>query len=186
MGNGKDISIWGAAWLPSTSKPKASNPMGIDFPEVKVSSLINPLTRSWDVDLLQALFKPKEAQLIRGIPLGNALASDRVIWPHTQSGVYTFKSGYYLLSQTRNSMNDDTDNPTPPRKLWKLIWSMLVLSTIWNFLWRAVNNAIPVKTSLVKRQVLSEATCEQCKLQPESVLHALWSCPCLNEVWEFD
>lgn len=186
VGNGKDISIRGATWLPSISEPKASNPMGIDFPEVKVSSLINPLTRSWDVDLLQALFKPEEAQLIRGIPLGNALASDRVIWPHTQSGVYTVKSGYYLLCQTRNSLNDDTDNPTPPRKLWKLIWSMTVPSKVWNFLWRAVNNAIPVMTSLVKRQVLSKATCEQCKLQPESVLHALWSCPCLNEVLEFD
>ena len=117
MGNGKDISIWGAAWLPSTSELKVSNPMGIDFPKVKVSSLINPHTRSWDVDLLRALFKPEEAQLIIGIPLGNASASDRVIWPHTLSSVYTVKSGYYLLSQDRNLLNDDTNNPTPPRKL---------------------------------------------------------------------
>ena len=78
VGNRKDISIWGAAWLPSTSEPKVSNPMGIDFPEVKGSSLINPHTHSWDVDLLQAMFKPEEAQLIRGIPLGNAFACDRV------------------------------------------------------------------------------------------------------------
>ena len=55
-----------------------------------------------------------------------------------------------------------------------------------NFLWRAVKNAIPVKTSLVRRQVLTEATCEQCKLQPKSVVHALWSCPCLKEVWDSD
>lgn len=33
---------------------------------------------------------------------------------------------------------------------------------------------------------MTEATCEQCKLQPESVLQALWSCPCLNEVWDSD
>ena len=133
MSNGKDISIWGAAWLPSTSEPKVSNPMGIDFPKVKVSSLINPHTRSWDVDLLRALFKPEEAQLIIGIPLGNASASDRVIWPHTLSSVYTVKSSYYLLSQDRNLLNDDTNSPTPPRKLWKFIWSMLVPSKVWNF-----------------------------------------------------
>ncbi|KAK7840190.1 hypothetical protein CFP56_016970 [Quercus suber] len=63
---------------------------------------------------------------------------------------------------------------------------MSVPSKVWNFLSRAAKTAIPIKTSLVKRQVLSEATCDQCKMQPESVLHALWSCPCLNEVWESD
>ena len=41
MGNGKDISIWSDAWLPSISTPRVSNPMGIDFPEVRVNSLIN-------------------------------------------------------------------------------------------------------------------------------------------------
>ena len=34
MGNGKDISILGAPWLPSTAKPKVNNPMGIDFLEI--------------------------------------------------------------------------------------------------------------------------------------------------------
>ena len=55
MGNGKDISIWSDAWLPSISTPKVSHPMEIEFPEVKVNSPINAYTRNWDVDLLQAL-----------------------------------------------------------------------------------------------------------------------------------
>ena len=45
----------------------------------KVSSLINPHTRNWDLDLLKALFTPEEARLIKSIPLGSASASDRVI-----------------------------------------------------------------------------------------------------------
>ena len=52
VGNGEDISIWSDAWLHSISTPQVSNPIGIDFLEVKVNSLINPHTRSWDVDLL--------------------------------------------------------------------------------------------------------------------------------------
>ena len=55
MGNGKDISIWSDAWLPSIFTPKVSNPMEIEFPEVKVNSPINAYMRNWDVDLLQAL-----------------------------------------------------------------------------------------------------------------------------------
>nr|POE97855.1 hypothetical protein CFP56_35423 [Quercus suber] len=79
--------------------------MGIDFPEIKVSTLINSHTRSWDVDLLKALFRPEEAQLISGIPLGSASARDKVIWPHNQSGVYTVKSGYYFLSRDRDLLD---------------------------------------------------------------------------------
>ena len=127
MGNGKDISIWGAPWLLSTSEPKVNNPMGIDFLEIKVNSLINPHTRNWDMDLLKALLTPKEAQLIRSIPLGNASARGRVIWPYTKFGVYTVKSGYYLLSNDKNLLNSDSNNPTSPRKLWKFIWSISVL-----------------------------------------------------------
>nr|POE50544.1 hypothetical protein CFP56_00008 [Quercus suber] len=37
--------------------------------------------RNWDVDLLQALFKPEEVQLIRGISLSDASACDRMkLW----------------------------------------------------------------------------------------------------------
>ena len=74
MGNGKDTSIWSDAWLPSISTPKVSNPIGIEFPEVRVNSLINAHTRNWDVDLLQTLFKLEEVQLIRGISLGDVSA----------------------------------------------------------------------------------------------------------------
>ena len=117
MGNGKDISIWSDAWLPSISTPRVSNPMGIDFPEVRVNSLINAQTRNWDVDLLQALFKPEEVQLIRGISLGDVSARDRMIWPHTQSGTYMVKSGYNLLSKEKENLDPLNTNPAPPQKL---------------------------------------------------------------------
>lgn len=83
MDNEEDISIWSDAWLPSISAPQVNYPMGIDFPEVKVNSLVNPHTWSWDVDLLQALFKPEKVKLIRGISLGDASTRDKVVWPHT-------------------------------------------------------------------------------------------------------
>nr|POE65578.1 hypothetical protein CFP56_57457 [Quercus suber] len=120
--------------------------MGIDFPEVRVNSLINDQTRNWNVDLLQALFKPEEVQLIRGISLGDVSARDRMIWPHTQSGTYTIKSGYNLLSKEKENLDPLNTNSAPPQKLWKIIWS----------------------------------------LSSEDVVHALWLCPCLNEVWEAD
>ena len=56
VGNGEDIRIWGYAWLPSKESPRLVNPVGINFPEIRVSSLINPLTQSWNDELLRGLF----------------------------------------------------------------------------------------------------------------------------------
>ena len=121
VGNGKDISIWSDAWLPFISTPRVSNPMGIEFPEMRVNSLINGQTRNWDVDLLQALFKPEEVQLIQGISLGDVSTRDRMIGPYIQSGTYTVKSGYNLLSKEKENLDPYTNNPTPSQKLWKTI-----------------------------------------------------------------
>ena len=88
--------------------------MGIDFPEVRVNSLINAQTRNWDVDLLQALFKPEEVQLIRGISFGDVSARDRMIWPHTQSRTYMVKSRYNLVSKEKENLDPLNTNPAPP------------------------------------------------------------------------
>ena len=57
--------------------------MGIDFPEIKISLLINSHTRNWDMDLLQALFRLEEVKLIRSIPLGNVSTRDKIVWSHS-------------------------------------------------------------------------------------------------------
>ena len=153
---------------------------------MRVNSLINAQTQNWDVDLLQALFKLEEVQLIRGISLGDVSARDRFIWSHTQSGTYTIKSGYYLLSMEKENSDPLNTSPAPPQQIWKTIWSLSIPPKVRNFVWRAAKNAIPIKMNLVKRQGLQEDICDHCKAHLEDVAHALWLCPCLNEAWETD
>ncbi|XP_030941423.1 uncharacterized protein LOC115966310 [Quercus lobata] len=38
--------------------------------------------------------------------------------------------------------------------------------------------------NLVRRRVLTDALCPECKVQPEDTQHALWSCPILQDVWK--
>ncbi|KAK7826170.1 hypothetical protein CFP56_032412, partial [Quercus suber] len=45
------------------------------------------------------------------------------------------------------------------------------------------HNAIPVKQNLKRRHILNEDVCELCKLETESVVHALWGCSQLTQVW---
>ena len=51
------------------------------------------------------------------------------------------------------------------------------------FLWRARRNAILTKQALMKRTIISDPTCERCKVDIEDQLHALWSCSEVDIVW---
>ncbi|XP_050241307.1 uncharacterized protein LOC126690228 [Quercus robur] len=48
----------------------------------------------------------------------------------------------------------------------------------------AASDALPSRVNLMKRKVLSDATCQVCGSEPESSLHALWMCSKLDMVWD--
>ena len=54
----EDIKIWGDNWLPSVTSTRVHGPLISEFQEATVSTLINPLTRSWDTDLLNIALSP--------------------------------------------------------------------------------------------------------------------------------
>ncbi|KAL0011488.1 hypothetical protein SO802_006596 [Lithocarpus litseifolius] len=63
---------------------------------------------------------------------------------------------------------------------------MAVPCKVRNFVWRACRNAIPTNLNLVRHCVIEDSTCSFCTQSPEYVLHSLWSCPSLTQVWEDD
>ena len=50
-------------------------------------------------------------------------------------------------------------------------------------MWRAGNDSVPTRAILVKRKVLDDALCQECKLHAEDTLHAVRSCPKLIDTW---
>ena len=61
-----------------------------------------------------------------------------------------------------------------------------MLGKIKHFLWKACSNALPTKENLLKRRITTEDTCHQCSSHSKSVLHALWDCASLHQVWDVD
>ena len=96
VGNGKLIHIWDDKWLPTPSTYKIiSPPNNIPlFP--MVSSLIDPMTKWWNVSTIRASFLPFEAKTILKIPLSHDLPEDKIIWIGNSRGNFTVKSTYHL------------------------------------------------------------------------------------------
>ena len=149
----------------------------------KVDILIDERTRQWNHELIEGIFIPEEADLIKTIPLSQQEAEDTLFWPFTHKGSYTSKSGYcFLKSEEKAEINDE--QMERDRTLWRGIWSLQVPNKIKNLIWRACRNSLLTKVNLQCQTIIDNVVCDRCKLVPKSAIHALWSCTELDVVWE--
>ena len=99
VGCGEDISIWDDAWLPSQEHPRVLSDIVPSFEDSRVADLINPSTRTWDVNLVHGLLSLEEAALVLSIPLRRTPVEDKIIWPFIPSGNYTVNSRSKFLAE---------------------------------------------------------------------------------------
>ena len=132
---------------------------------------------------LMGFFPKRKQQLLKKIPLCRRVAEDVLTWPHTQDGQYTCKSGYRFLKEEAElgyMQEASVSNST----LWKGIWFLQIPNKVKNLLWRACQNAMPIKATLVWRTIIDDPFCDRCHETHETPLHALWLCKELDSVWE--
>ena len=179
--------MWEDNWLPSLSHPRKQGPLTAEMQEARASSLINPLTHQWKTTLISSAFILDECELIKHIQLSKTPANDALFWPFVQSGHYSAKSSYFFLKQEARTSATPSQSPVDPSlTAWKKIWHLSVPCKVRNFIWRSYRNAIPTKTNLVRKCVIDNSSCPLCHDHQEDVLHALWYCPTLSQVWEGD
>nr|POF26930.1 hypothetical protein CFP56_37702 [Quercus suber] len=94
------------------------------------------------------------------------------------------KSGYRLLSEEDMKDSPSSSNLSPTKRIWKGIWSLKTPNKVKTLLWRAGTDSLPSKASLLKRKVVCNDLCSECKLESESSFHALWVCCVVAQVWE--
>ena len=108
---------------------------------------------------------------------------DSLYWPFTHNGVYNSKFGYQFR-KAEEALNEATKHVASDKALWKGVWSLQIPNKMRNLLWRACRNSLPTKQNLVRHTIIDNPLCDRCKLEPETPLHALWSCSELDVVWE--
>ena len=62
-------------------------------------------------------------------------------------------------------------------------WRINVPHKIRHFAWRACQDILPVRTNLVKRNVLQVDTCSGCNTEAEDAMHFFWKCTRAKELW---
>lgn len=80
VGSGIDIKICGDKWVPRPLTSRIQSLCKILNPEARVSALIDTNMNHWDVNLINQIFWPKEAALIKSIHVGGRHCKDRLVW----------------------------------------------------------------------------------------------------------
>lgn len=148
-----------------------------------VADLLEVESGWWNGALIDRNFLPFEAQKIKSIPICTTPQEDILIWPKTRDGNYSVKSGYQLLRELEISGLASSSDFGENKKFWYDLWKMKVPNKLKTFAWRACTNFLPTLDNLVKRKIISSPICPRCKREPETVIHALWSCETLGPVW---
>jgi hypothetical protein len=152
----------------------------------KVAELIDPITGSWDEELLRSLFCMVDVNRILQIPLNNQSFDDFIAWGLTNHGRYTVRSGYHL--QWRHTFGARGGQLALPgtsatNPVWKAVWRLKIQSKIKIFLWRALHGILPLKSILANRHVGNSGQCPVCSQAPEDVMHLIFQCDTAKQLW---
>lgn len=95
VGDGEWIRIWEDPWIPRGQMRRPITPRGAIL-LTKVSELIDPITGSWDIQLLNDVFWEEDVKEIMTIPV-RIDQNDFVAWHFDNKGTFSVKSAYHVL-----------------------------------------------------------------------------------------
>ncbi|XP_031120328.1 uncharacterized protein LOC116023467 [Ipomoea triloba] len=132
-------------------------------------------TNTWDHSILTDIFLPEDVGHISSIPISPGY-QDSWYWYGDPRGCYTVKSGYRALVGEQEHILTHFD-------MWIPLWKLKVPPKWKTFLWRAINDILPVTTNLLIKRVEVDPSCPKCGGAHEDVMHALVLCDFSQLVW---
>lgn len=188
VGNGNRISIWADPWIPEDGNFKVITPRPFHsgFPYA-VSDFIDPISRSWNFELLSTHLWEVDRQRVLSISIGGETAQDRLIWHYSKTGSFTVKSCYHMIISSdygeSSNLGVGGGQSGSTSINWDLIWRLKVPPKVHMFLWRATLDILPHYAELCRRRIRSTPTCDRCNIAEETTNHVLFGCCGRDEVW---
>lgn len=135
----------------------------------------------WNIPFLNQAFLPLDVDIIKYLPISQSYHRDQVCWYYDPSWKYMVKSGYKLACV--GSSESGQSGLGANYGWWRSLWKAKIVTKVKICLWRAFHDAFPCQSNLIKRHVPYIDCCPWCKMNGETLLHSLWSCPFANQVW---
>ncbi|XP_074290774.1 uncharacterized protein LOC141617477 [Silene latifolia] len=184
IGDGKDTSVWGHAWVVGSNSGKVISPCGPGNELIMVADLIEPHGRGWNVTMLNQLFLPFEVKRILNIRLSPNEPKDSWYWFLDREGEYSVKTAYASIVGDLYESGGPS-NWEKERWLWNRLWKVRVWPRIKLFFWQLCSGALATLENIATRVRGESLTpCYFCSYNPESCLHLFRDCSVAKWVWD--
>lgn len=67
--------------------------------------------------------------------------------------------------------------------MWKDLWQLEVPAKVKLLIQKGLNNILPTKDSLLRRNIVESNLCRVCAREKETTVHVLWVCPAPADIW---
>ena len=115
------------------------------------------------------------------------MMDDFVSWHFTKTGVFSVRSCCHAEwdhqhgEKLRRTNSYGTSSMLP---VWKNLWALKVPAKIKIHTWRCPLGAILCNGVLANRHMQTSSQCELCRTDCESIKHAMFMCPRVEEIWK--
>jgi hypothetical protein len=186
VGDGQNIEIWNDPWVPKCETRKPRTLQGNHI-VTRVSELIDPISQTWDENLVRQTFHEVDAEAILTIPICEH-EEDHYAWHYDNRGLFSVKSAYKvhvkMIKPAHSSGNSEgTVGSQWKQAIWSKIWRLECPAKVHHFLWRFGHNSLPMKMNIERRHVELDTRCTVCASFFEDGSHLFLRCKEVKKMW---
>jgi hypothetical protein len=182
IGDGVQVKMWTDPWLPREGSRIPVTPRRQSL-LTNINELINPITGTWDEQLVRDTFWEVDATVILKIPIREEF-EDLPAWHYDDKGIFSVKTAYHLYMTVFNPHTASSSGTGESALQWKGIWDLEVVPQIKQFIWRLAHNSLPLKMNIKRRGIECNTLCVCCKKLDEDGAHLFLKCKEVKKAWE--
>ena len=134
IGDGGTVGIKSHVWLPN---PPTFHD-GVDT-SLKVGDFIDPHTKQWDREKVNAWFLPP----LRDEVLGRLDSRDKLVWNENKSQTFSVHSAYQVALRIHWRSSVEYSGAGDDKRIWNRLWKLPIPPKVCTFVWRACSDILP-------------------------------------------